>query len=254
MSNDKKEMGDEYQFPQEEYIAAEHESEYEAADDSEANHSEVQSDAYQQSAPAPSFIERFPFLKNKRVLMVGGLVIAVVIAFQVMKPSSPSEPTVQQPTAAQRAAAERQAQQSALMNKINNISQDANNALDAQQQLQSQVGTLQAALDKSNAQNEAMRQAMLQLAQQVQSLSDEMKKTAPQAKVVKKAIPSPVITYHLRAVLPGRAWIEGSDGSANSVTVGTHLKNYGVVQSIDADGGRVLTSSGKVITYNSDGN
>lgn len=55
--------------------------------------------------------------------------------------------------------------------------------------------------------------------------------------------------YHVKAVIPGRAWLESNFGNTTSVKVGDSLKNYGYIVSINTNTGNVDTSSGRVIKY-----
>lgn len=253
--NSNKNMGDEYQFPQEEYVAAESgETNYDAFQgEASASEEETVSQA-ETSSGKPGLTERFPFLQNKRLLSVLGVAVVALIGFKVMSPSHKTM-SVQpkKPSVAQRVASMDQQQQSAMMNKLNNLSQDASSSKSVVNQLQNQVGDLKASLNKANQSNEAMRKAMLVLAQQVQNLSNQVKKATTAPNHIKKLPPSPVLTFHLRAVIPGRAWVMGSNGESDSVVVGTKLKNYGTVTAIEAQAGKLLTSSGKTITFNSDG-
>lgn len=59
--------------------------------------------------------------------------------------------------------------------------------------------------------------------------------------------------YFVEAVIPGRAWIRGADGSTNTVTVGDYIEGYGRVTAIDAYSGTVTTSSGVRIYYGVNG-
>lgn len=59
-------------------------------------------------------------------------------------------------------------------------------------------------------------------------------------------------SYVVRAVVPGRAWVEGSYGGTFSVTVGDTVPGMGVVTQVNAEHGEVLTEKGDVIKYGSD--
>ncbi|MCB1827483.1 MAG: type IV secretion protein IcmG, partial [Coxiellaceae bacterium] len=100
----------------------------------------------------------------------------------------------------------------------------------------------------------ALKKAVLLLANQVENMSVQLKKATTSPNHIKKLPPSPVLTFTLRAIIPGRAWVTGSNGEEDSVAVGSKLKNYGTVKAIEVNAGKVLTTSGKVITYNADGN
>lgn len=261
---DNKNMGDEYQFPQDEYVAAEDmQPTYDAYEGektetaSEAHSDETaQADHSDGEVPQqkPSLLERFPFLQNKRVIVVIGVAVVAIVAFKIMSPSHKTMSVKRQKMTAQQVeAAQQKQQQMALMNRLSRLSKDASSSQGVVNNLQNEVSGLKAALQQSNESNEAMRKAMLVLAQQVQGLSNEVKKATTSPKHIKKLPPSPVLTFHLRAVIPGRAWVMGSNGESDSVTVGSKLKNYGTVESIDPQAGKVTTSSGKTISYDADG-
>ena len=61
-----------------------------------------------------------------------------------------------------------------------------------------------------------------------------------------------IITYNVEAVIPGRAWLIGSNGATITVRVGASIEGYGRVRIIDAVQGRVLTSSGKIMRFSQD--
>jgi hypothetical protein len=55
--------------------------------------------------------------------------------------------------------------------------------------------------------------------------------------------------YHLKALIPGRAWLQTREGATATVTLGDRLPGYGIIQTINTDSGIVTTSSGNVIVY-----
>lgn len=55
--------------------------------------------------------------------------------------------------------------------------------------------------------------------------------------------------YFVQAVIPGRAWLRGSDGSAITVTIGDKVLGYGKVASIDPYSGLVKMSTGIQLHY-----
>lgn len=63
-----------------------------------------------------------------------------------------------------------------------------------------------------------------------------------------RAVVRPV-AYHLRAVVPGRAWLESTKGRLFTVRIGERIVGYGIVEEIDVTRGVVITSSGREITY-----
>jgi intracellular multiplication protein IcmG len=59
-------------------------------------------------------------------------------------------------------------------------------------------------------------------------------------------------SYVIRAILPGRAWIEGAGGGAFSVMEGDRVPGSGTVSKIDPENGEVTMDTGDVIKYGSD--
>lgn len=55
--------------------------------------------------------------------------------------------------------------------------------------------------------------------------------------------------YEVKAVVPGRAWIQSENGDLSSIELGETLVGYGKVESIDVVEGKVKLSSGAVIQY-----
>lgn len=55
--------------------------------------------------------------------------------------------------------------------------------------------------------------------------------------------------FHLKAVVPGRAWLESCTGILITVKVGDPIRGYGIVKAINATQGWVGMSSGTVIRY-----
>jgi intracellular multiplication protein IcmG len=249
MSNKNEFHDEEYQFPQEDF------------NDDLLNEQPVVEETQEKILPEA---EQQPVKKsgltdmlasNKRMYTVIGVVVVVGIVFAVMrvahKPAQPSVPTLPPAPVVQQVAVNPQ-----VVAAIDSLKEDSLNNSNNLNQLQSQVQQLTSALNQSRSQQQQLGQSVMLLATQVQQLSAQVK-VLSQPKLVKIAAPVPVvkkpeapaITYQLRAVVPGRAWIVASDGQSQSVAVGDHVQQYGVVQSIDADAGVVITTSGKTIKF-----
>lgn len=78
----------------------------------------------------------------------------------------------------------------------------------------------------------------------------EAKKKAAAARQHKRVVKRRI--FYLKAVVPGRAWLQAADGTTTTIGLGQTLSGYGHVVEIDAAQGFVLTSSGEVIRFNSD--
>lgn len=252
---DKKITGDdEYQFPNEEYIMTDESSadELGAAPEAHEAEAQAQADAYDEPVQERrSLTERLPFLRNKRVLLIVGVLLVAVVAFQFLKPSKEviqSQPAVVQ---TQEAPTTVQAQPSSqVLSEITNLKQDAANNNASVSQLQSQIEQLRGDLQNSQAQNQQLVNTLQALQEQLQQLNNKVDKLEKPKKIVRKKTRSlPHIAYHLKAIEPGRAWIQDQDGRSQTIRVGDELQQYGTVLAIDAERGDVITSSGKLITY-----
>jgi len=254
----KKTSDDEYQFPHDEYVVAEQEETAPAYEFTPEASADAQTETVNEAeasestaASASNFVGklgRLAIFKNKRVLFVIGAAVIAIIAFKIMTPSHKVKVVKQQPV---QAVVPQDTDQTAMLNRLNRLSQDASSSQNVVTQLKSQLSDMKSSLNSASANEAAMRSAIVALAQQVQGLTNQIK--AQNLQPHKKAY-SPYVTYHLVAMVPGRAWIVGSNGESDTVVVGSKLAHYGAVKSINTEMGKVFTESGKVITYNAQGN
>lgn len=250
MTNKKKFHDDEYQFPQDGFADDLH-----AEEQSSSSEEEVQ----EQPLIAEEAVEPSGFAavwaNHKRVIVIIGVVAAVAITFAILRVVQKPAVAPVAPTPAPMVAAPvvQTVVDPQMVDQLASLKQDAMNNGTVVRQLQGQVQQLTNTLNQTRAAQQQLNQSLMVLVGQVQQLTAEVKVLAhpkPVAhKPVPKAAPAPVITFQLRAVVPGRAWIVGSDGQSHSVTVGDHIPQYGNVQSIDADAGIVITTSGKTIKF-----
>jgi intracellular multiplication protein IcmG len=117
-----------------------------------------------------------------------------------------------------------------------------------------QVGTVNTNVTNLGEQMAKLNQVIAELTNQVakQSLEINMLMAKSRPKITRRTVGHlrrEAISYNLQAVIPGRAWIIGSNGSTLTVRVGTKVQGYGVVKLIDSIQGRVLTSSGRTIRF-----
>ncbi|OGT52821.1 MAG: hypothetical protein A3F17_05370 [Gammaproteobacteria bacterium RIFCSPHIGHO2_12_FULL_41_15] len=182
---------------------------------------------------------------NKRVTVVVVLIAVVLIAFEFMTPSNKIKPVSTEPVAVQPTVPVPPNPQ--VVDQLNTLNSDAQTNQAAINQLQSQIEDLRSQVAQANASQAQLSQSLTLLTEQIKDLTTKLhpSKTATAFKV---PVPAPIV-FHLRAIVPGRAWIVSSDGLSESVSVGDSVPQYGTVQTVDANRGLVLTSSGKVITY-----
>ena len=119
--------------------------------------------------------------------------------------------------------------------------------------LSDQVGNVNSTINNLNTQMTKFTQLIGDLSNQVSKQSEEIQllRIRTQPKVIKPVVKQNIqhINYTIQAVIPGRAWLIGSNGSTLTIREGTKIAGYGVVKLIDSMQGRVLTSLGQVIKF-----
>ena len=239
MSNqDHKKMGDEeYQYPNEEYVT-------------ETTPAAESDEAHQKQPP---FFVRM-IRNNKRVTLVVVIAVVALIAFKLLGSRhhdnmAPTQPVVTKPV-----------QQPVIssfsprvVSELGSLKQDEQTSQSSIGQLQNQIQDLRDQLNQATTQQTQANQVMVALARQVKQLTEVVQAStqkAPSKPAARKS--KPPVVFHLKAIVPGRAWIISNDGLSESVAAGDTIPQYGTVQMVDANRGMVLTSSGKVIGYGSD--
>lgn len=258
MSNDKHNImsDDEYQFPKDEYL--DHSAT--ASADTGAPLEDEVSDEKVVKKGGPSIFERFPILKNKKLYFAGAVVIIMIVGVRLMHHSSDNKVIMQhKPVATAQVQATPKVEQptSQLMDQLDSIKSSQENSQDTITSLQSHISDLNNKLNSAASTNAQLSQSVTMLAAQVKLLSADVEKntkklTAKPKKVVKHHGPvyhPKPITYDVKAIVPGRAWIVSSTGRSYSVAVGDQVAQYGRVKAIDDESGHVYTTSGKVIAY-----
>lgn len=243
------------------------EYQYQGDEQQEGEYAELPPEEEELAPPQMSLLER---LKNRRVLVPVGIILAVIVVYLYMGRQESRQAALegQQDTSATQQVAQKQTQQQPKTTKTTTVSSAAllqtdtlnteisklqkQNKQDAAQlnQLQTKVNELGLTLGNLN-------ESVRGLGQMVKILTDDMtnlKAAQSKPKVVKRApvrrvrqVRAPI--YYLGAVVTGRAWLKTADGKTTTVKVGDSLAGYGRIRVIDPRNGRVTTSSGKVIRY-----
>lgn len=237
--NNKQFDHDEYQFPADEYVAADVNNKVADA------HEDFEHDEPQKAAsPLERLLHAAPFLRNKRV--VGAIIIALVglVGFKVMGPSHETK-VVQAPVAKpQPQVIVREQDNPQMTSQMGDMQQSLQSDQQTINQLQNQIGNLSAALDKANQTQARTDSAISALVNQISLLNDKVEQLQSL-----KPNASHNLTFTIKAIEPGRAWLEGSNGLTESVTVGDVVPGYGRVVSVDANTATVATSGGRSIHY-----
>ena len=216
---------EEYKFKEEEYGVGEQEQPTETEPEEE------------KKPPVPKF--KLPI--NKRILVILGIIVVLFIVFQFVKPKKTEPQPATTPTIATTATGAQipvTGQLPGLMQKFNENSAKIKS-------IQDELNRTQTVLSKMDA-------AVYNLNIAVQELSKSVQDVAKQQAGLQKGKPkvrAPKVVYHVKAIVPGRAWLESSDVTIVTVRPGSKLKNYGTVTEIDDSQGIVKTDLGFVIKY-----
>lgn len=245
----KNKFNDEYQFPAEEFVDQDLQVEIPADQEPALDVVETLEE------PTASGMGAI-WANHKRMIMIVGAVAAITLVFGVMRmmhhkpevvPAPVAQSAPQQPATVIEPVVDPQ-----MTEQLTGLKQDSINNAVIIRQLQRQVQQLDSSLSQSRMAQQQLNQSMMVLVGQLQKLTDEVKTLShpKPVKVQQTAKPvEPVLTFQLRAIVPGRAWIVGSDGQSHSIAVGDKVPQYGNVQHINADEGVVITTSGKTIRF-----
>jgi len=249
MSDEKIRGDEEYHYPEEEYVV----------DPQHAAVEEPIKATTQEPTDGPAPVKSEPvwmqFLKrNKRIVLVVLVVIVALVAFQVMNYKKNNKVIMKaqpKPVAVQKVKPQPQnndaVQQNMMLQQSLNAIRQSDAEKDAQiTNLKGELRNLQAQMSQANRTNQQTKQAMVLLLQELKHVNAQLQEKK-QAKP--SGPPAPQLVYRVRAIVKGRAWVVGSNGLSESVTVGDPVPGYGVVESIDPERGLITTSTGKDIRY-----
>ncbi len=144
---------------------------------------------------------------------------------------------------------------SGLRQKVDSIETNQQNVQSQVSSMNEQVGNINNNVNNLTSQISRLNQTITDLTTQLNRQSEEinvlMERTKP--KPIRRMMrPRQFLQaniYYISAVIPGRAWLIGTNGSTLTVREGTKIAGYGVVKLIDSMEGRILTSSGRVIRF-----
>ena len=173
---------------------------------------------------------------------------------QVTQTEIPPEPVQPKPVV-QPQPQVTQENNSELQQKVASIEASQQTVQSEVSSMSQQVGNVNNNVNALNAQITKLNQMITDLNNQVVKQSEvinvlmERTKPKPVKPVARVRTLTPQIIYYINAVIPGRAWLIGTNGSTLTVREGTKIAGYGTVRLIDSMQGRVLTSSGRVIRF-----
>lgn len=158
------------------------------------------------------------------------------------QPVVQTQPTVvQEDSALQQKVASIEASQQTVQAEVSSMSQQVGNVNNNVNALNAQITKLNQMISDLN--NQVVKQS------EVINVLMERTKPKPIKRVIHVRPMAPQINYYINAVIPGRAWLIGTNGSTLTVREGTKIAGYGTVRLIDSMQGRILTSSGRVIRF-----
>jgi len=187
-----------------------------------------------------------PKIFGKRLLIPVGLVVVIVIvAHFIGIGGKKTKRAVVKPT--QVAQVQSTSAQS-LRQEFHVVWQQSNKN-------QADIKQLQQGMQQLHQQQTQLANGFSQLSSNVQQLAVHLQQVLarlkkPKKKLVKKRRkPRKLAIYYVKAVVPGRAWLQSSVGPTITISVGDKLPGYGRVRMIDSQTGQVKMSGGKVIKY-----
>jgi intracellular multiplication protein IcmG len=218
--------------------------------------------------PKPAKPGMFSVFKSKGVLIPIIMIVAIIAVAQFLSRSEPQVNVAEQPKE-QKEQKEPKIpsfeQQSQPVKPVIPVAtapapvstpaevQSIRNQLDAQtlqlKQLGDELAQLKAALDQ-------MQTVIVGFNAMIETINRKLESGEAPARIIKPVriretikVIRPWAFYRLKAIMPGRAWLESSRGTTLTVKVGDKLPGQGTVVRINVPEGAVVTSDGTVITY-----
>jgi len=250
MADEQKQPSDDYQYPQDEYVGESSPTPTVSEDHYVDPDNTLPGKESSEGSPLKAF-----WSNNKRIILIVVGAGIVALGFKLLGPTREKLPTpvpvATAPVSVSNAppaplpvpSVDQMQTQNNLQNMASNISDNKS----AVQSLQNDVANLKSSLGDLQATQTQMSNTLAAMARQQADLAEKLK-PPPKPKV--QTPPITPITYSLRAIIPGRAWIDGSNGNSLSVTTGDSIPQYGIITQIDPESGTLATSSGKTITFN----
>jgi intracellular multiplication protein IcmG len=142
-----------------------------------------------------------------------------------------------------------------LTKKVSDVEQSQISVRTEVSAIGQQVNTVNNNISQLSNQIAALNQTVTNLTSQLTKQSEELdalkvrEKTHQMKRMVHHKSTTKRIMYYVQAIIPGRAWLIGTNGSTLTVREGTKVPGYGVVQLIDSIQGKVVINSGQIIRF-----
>lgn len=130
-----------------------------------------------------------------------------------------------------------------------NLRTDLNNLSNQLNSISTNISDISAQIAKISQTVETLSATVSQQSATIAILETRLEKPKPIAKPRIRHHYAPAPVFYIQAVVPGRAWIISTTGTTLTVREGSSVPGYGIVKLIDAQQGRVLTGSGRIIKF-----
>jgi len=213
-----------------------------------------------EDVPEVGFDRTFSFktlLLSKKVWVPFAIIVAIYALYWFMDIRDKRHQTVADQEVASQVQVEQPVRQpppitAALPRQPTVLNDELKTAVEQSNRNQAQLETLTNELDQIQAVQSQMNSELAGLHDAIQNLTQKIgalatRKTAK--KRVRRRLAKPAPRYHIKALVPGRAWLQTGRGKTFTIKVGERIRGYGVVKWIDVTKGIVGTSSGREITY-----
>lgn len=178
------------------------------------------------------------------------------LTVQGLNPDDTSSVNAPASDAALKQIADLQAQQKNLVDALNALNQQNQQASDRMQNIERNIGSMEnQVMQLNNALQTVItavkRPPMLQRPMATTQVSDNTgySATVTSPMPAKAAMTSSRISYYVQAIIPGRAWLRDSENRMMTVSKGDMIPGLGAVTAIDPLQGTVSISNGAVIEY-----
>ena len=183
------------------------------------------------------------FVEDNLHAIIGGVVVFIIILFFVFS-SGPSKTESEKPISlADLAEKENKVEMelSSFQDKFKDFSKQETKAIS---DISSKVKSLYGMVETNSKALIEQKKKLDQLTHTVKAIGKKsiLQRTNKinRAKSLQKALT-------ITAIVPGRAWVKTDNGDYYTVSVGDEIPGHGVVQKIEPDYGRVITSEGTII-------
>ena len=215
-------------------------------------------------------------VRNALIAVVGILVLIIIYNFtssMLAKKKSKSNTTTQ---VTQQKTQQKQAVQQVQPMQTQNFNMEQENIEKENKTMQRNLSRIKESQDSINSRVSSLSNDTFKLNTEYQEINEKINRLADQVEKLASAVEDQSHTimvmiekhrrqqrthvnhpirqktymkYNVQAVIPGRAWLIGQNGSTLTVRKGSIIPGYGVVTLIDVSQGRVMTNSGKIIAF-----